>query len=331
MTTYTVPKELNARTIADLKQQNSQPLLAVVPFKPAVFCLTDYAAGDLALKEVASQISSAVAHCGVVPACQHTWPLPGLDTVAAAFEGAQLAFNCTLGFGSIYYVNCDPRLALSASQRTGNAGGRFVLALLPNGASYFTVDSGHTLSFLAKAGVTLYHLNLDASGSQFRSRDYFPWLVALYARYLQDCVSKKAPHTHAECIDIVQQFPLLGKPYDTAAVPVLPEGCVLYTDNFGNIKLNIWHDALVAEHPVGTSLQVSFGDRSLVGIVSGGSFEVPNSQLAVSRSSSGWAAADNVRRHLTELFIPGQRLSDLLGNPPNGATVRLAAVQQDAA
>lgn len=328
---FTIPTHLDAAAIAALQQQSAQPLLAAAPFKPALFCLTDYAAGDLALKEVSTQLISAVAHSGVTPSVLHTWSLPGLDTVAAAFEGAQLAFNSTLGFGTIYYVNCDPRLALSPTARRGNAGGRFVLALLPNGVSYFTVDSGYTLSFLAATGVALYHVNLDASGSQFRSRDFFPWVVALYARHLQESVAQKTPQNFADYTAILQQFPLLGAPYSTVAVPTLLSGSVLYTDNFGNIKLNLWHDELVAAYPIGTGLIISHGDKTLEGVVSGGSFEVPNSQLAISRSSSGWPGPDGTKRFLTELFIPGQRAADKLGNPANGAKIQLAKAQQDAA
>src|SRR3712207_365393 len=170
--------------------------------------IADYGLGDLAFAEVRQRLEMLLPDAAVV-----VTSVGPFDTLGAGFCIGQLVLNDGPQ-DMVLYVNIAPRRD-EEDPRQDNAGERLVAARLASGALVVAPNAGYTFSFLRDEAVELRQVEVPSSGSQFRSRDLFPGVVARLAR------GDVGP---------------LGSPLPDEAVPVFPERVVAYTDGDGNLQ-----------------------------------------------------------------------------------------------
>lgn len=253
--------------------------------------VADYGVGDLAFAEVRQRFAALLPEADVFAI-----PVPPFDTVSAGFCVAQLAFGAGPA-DRILYANVAPR-ADEDAPREDNAGERLLAARLPSGVLIVGVAAGASLSFVAAEGIEFRAVDVPAEGSQFRSRDLFPDVLARLARG-DDSV--------------------LG---DVAAVGPAPQRCVAYVDGYGNIKTS-WYEAPA---PHGSAVRVRIGDVEADAVVTDGVFTVPTGELSFAPGSSGWPRGDGAGdRTSFELFARGGSAAAIFGHPPAGTPVDVRA------
>jgi len=170
------------------------PLINAQGVAIVVKVLTDYPRDDLASDEVHQSLIAALVRRGVVVREADVGSVPGMDTVVAGFKTAQLALNSTLGPGHVFHTNCAPRKHIVSARSQGE---RVVLGILDSGVALILVNSGYTLApfkpLIEGGRAWFFESRVPDSGSQFRSRDYFPDATAAVARHLQDRLSELGP------------------------------------------------------------------------------------------------------------------------------------------
>ena len=259
------------------------PTLAVM----LVHLIADYGFGDLAFAEVCQRLALHLPGAQVVAV-----PVPPFDTLSGGFCVAQLAL--TEGpRDRLVYVNVAPR-GDEPDPREGNEGEGLVAARLRNGVLVVGPNALHTFSFVAPHAETLHEVTVPATGSQFRSRDAFPPLVARLA---------------------AGDDSVLGDPVTAAAIPPVPERVVVYVDGYGNLKTS-WTERPA---PDGTRVKITVGGSPAFATVSDGTFEVPEGELAFAPGSSGWD------RRYYELFLRGASAAERLGGTRAGAVIDVEA------
>lgn len=261
--------------------------------------VADFGSSDLAFAEVTQQLKRVLPEAEVV----HT-SVPRFATLSAGFIVAQLALNPAPA-GTLVFHNVAPRRDDEAA-RTDNEGEPLVATRTDGGVTVVGVNAGHAFSFMAEAGVPLRYVNVQARGSQFRSRDVFPAGVAAVVR---------------------GEPTALGEVVDPGRVPPVPANRIAYIDGFGNLKLTI-------RAPFGATT----GDRFRVRIgryehearLSSGSFAVPAGELALSAGSSGWRLSGDREVRFMELFLRGASAAAVFGEPQVGAEVEVSALSVSA-
>lgn len=102
------------------------------------------------------------------------------------------------------------------------------------------------------------------------------------------------------------------------SIPDAPASVVAYVDSFGNLKTSIRTGSSVLEQlQPGDRVRVAVGDRFRNATVTGGSFNVPEGDLAFAPGSSGHEAP------FWELFKRGGSAHQEFGSPPPGAPVEV--------
>ncbi len=222
--------------------------------------------------------------------------VPSLDTVGTGFLTYQLALGENPP-GTMLYVNTAPR----KERRTGmedNAGEKLVWARLENGVELVAVNSGYTLSLLRESIVELRRLEVPHSGSQFRSRDFFPPVVSdlLHHRTTERLRESLAP----------------------GDIPGFPESAVMWIDGFGNIKTSVRRSSDFARRLEGAKVHISIGGKRATALVTGVAFSVDEGELAWSVGSSGHDDP------FMEIFLRGGSAADLFDHPRPGMEVILS-------
>lgn len=309
----------------------SFPLIKNNQLRPYVKILTDYPRDDLASDEVQQALVTACAQHDVDPFNLDVGAIPGMNTVVAGFKTAQLALNSKLGFGHIIHTNCAPRKNIVSQESKGEG---VVLGILPNGVCLLTVSSGYSLApyhdLIQRGEIQFFETRIPDAGSQFRSRDYFPDATARLARYLQNRLQELGADKIHDLIskgqgqEIVKGFEYLSHPLDEKNFTPLPQGCVWYIDNFGNIKLNILHSDLVAQYEPGTILAISVGDTIVDAVVGTAGFSQGEGILALTRGSSGWSQGEEELR-FAEVFLRGGSAAGMFKHITPGSQVFILA------
>lgn len=260
-----------------------------------VHVIADFGANDLAFAEVAQALMTHLPAARVVPTS-----VAPFDTLAAGFIAAQLA-AATAPEGTLALLNVAPRRD-DTGPRVDNAGERLLVAEMASGCRVLGVDAGHAFSFLGEAALRVWPVDWPTRGSQFRSRDLFPEALA---RLHDGCLTERA---------------------GTVVVPAVPDSRVAYVDGFGNVKTTLrWDAALTAL--AGASVEVAVGARRHRARVVGGSFAVPEGELAVAPGSSGYVlAATGQRVSWVELFLRGGSAAHALGVTGSGTPVAIHPV-----
>ena len=253
-----------------------------------IHVVADYGHGDLAFAEVGQRLALHLPGATIVPT-----PVPAFDTVSAGFCVAQLALNP--GPARVVFHNVAPR-GDTADPRPENEGERHVCARITGDVLVIGPNAGHSFSFLRDEAQALRDVPYGTAGSQFRSRDYFPELVARIVGGDESC---------------------LGGPLPADAVADLPSRRVVYVDGYGNLKTS-WFEAPVSS---GERVEVTIGGWKALATVSDGTFEVPAGELAFAPGSSGWASRSRGEVRFFELFLRGGSAAERFGAPEAGASV----------
>ena len=257
-----------------------------------VHLVADYGHGDLAFAEVAQRLAVHLPDAVVVPT-----PVPAFDTISAGFCVAQLAL--TEGPpGRVVYHNVAPRQD-EDDPRPANEGEDLAAAWTEDGTIVAGPNAGHVYSFLRDQVRRLHAVDIPGTGSQFRSRDFFPALIAELV--------------HGEERSLRQA---LGPD----AVPPVPERTVVYVDGYGNLKTS-WSEPPA---PGGSSVEVTIGGAACTATVSDGTFEVASDELAFAPGSSGWRLRQGGERRFYELLLRGGSAAALFGHPRAGARVEIS-------
>ncbi len=254
-----------------------------------IHVVADYGHGDLAFAEVCQRLALHIPEATLV-----TVPVPAFDTVSAGFCVAQLALTPGPPDRVVFH-NVAPR-GDTPDPRPGNQGERLVCAHLDGGVLVIGPNAGHTFSFVSEEALAIREVVVGAAGSQFRSRDFFPELLARIVTGDESCLGESLPPD---------------------GVAPLPPRCVVYVDGYGNVKTS-WFSAPVAS---GERVEVTIGGQTALATVTDGTFEVPRGELAFAPGSSGWSRRRGGDLRFFELFLRGGSASARFGAPRPGALV----------
>lgn len=248
---------------------------------PYVQIIADYGTGDLAFAEVAQRFKHLLPGVSV-----RTVSTPPFSTLNTAFIIAQLALYNPADHLFIY-ANTAPRKD-DTQKRHENEGEKFKYALLDNGVAVCGVDAGWCFSFIKPHIKEFYFVNVKNKGSQFRSRDFFPYATA--------------------GIILGEKNKYLGAPSKTETVPSVPENRILHIDPYGNIKTTIRRSQV--KLTPGAKIRMVINHIYQTGIYANGNFEVKSGDMAFAPGSSGGADP------FMEIFLRSGNASRQFLNPP---------------
>jgi len=242
--------------------------------------ICDYAPDGLEFAEITTRFHAALDDPGSV--LIHQTSTPPLDTIAVGFATAQLGLG-PVSERMVVFGNSAPRRdrdEISAENR----GRGLHYARLDNGVEVVSVSSEYAFSFIRHRIVEYRDVASPASGSQFRSRDYFPKYVAAI---------------------VDGDYSVLTDELDPANIEEVPSQLVAWTDGFGNIKTTLRKSHLDSEGlGVGDRVLVTLNGVTLAGVISDGGFTVPRGVLAINAGSSGYGDP------FVELFLRVHHMSE---------------------
>lgn len=255
--------------------------------------VADYGIGDLAFAEVRQRLAVALPGAHV-----HATPVAAFDTLAAGFCVAQLALTDGPADRLVVH-NVAPRRD-EPRPRSANEGERFCVGRTPAGVLVVGPNAGWSWSFCAPELRGLCYLAVPAGGSQFRSRDVLPHVLA----------GLVAGHGHD-----------IGDPVPRERVPSVPASVIAYVDGYGNLKTTLEEPPA----PSGARVLVRIGEVAATAIVTDGTFAVAEGELALAPGSSGWPTRGGGRRVFYELFLRGGSAAQRLAVPSCGTPIDVQA------
>ncbi len=221
-----------------------------------------------------------------------TTSVPAFSTIATGFWIAQYSLHNPASDLAVY-ANTAPRKH-DSSRQAENCGEKLVYAELANGVPVFTVNSGHSLSFVRDAIQNLYEVETSDSGSQFRSRDFFPEAIA-------------------GIMEDDQKY--VGRKLDPSAIPNIPDRRIAFIDGYGNIKTTVRESELCLK--TGTRLDISIDGKVLDARYEDNTFEVGEGELSFAPGSSGGEEA------FLEVFLRGGSAAKKFGSPEAGDKIEI--------
>ncbi len=226
--------------------------------------VVDYAPSGMEFGEINSKLISSLKNPQNVH-IQET-SVPSLDTLAIGFVTGQYALS-SQNKRVVIYGNAAPRRRSHKAQKN-NADHGIKYAKLKNGAEIINVDSEFAFGFVKNEIVEFREVNCPNSGSQFRSRDFFPERVAKI---------------------INGDYSVLGEKLDINSIPNIPNNLVAWTDGFGNIKTTMRQSDLTKMGlKSGDKINVRLNGVNMSGFISIGGFTVDCGVLAINIGSSGY-------------------------------------------
>jgi hypothetical protein len=186
----------------------------------------------------------------------------------------------------VIYSNTAPRKE-TLQAMVNNAGEGLYYAQLRNGAQVVAVNAGYAFSFIKQEIQTCIRVKVENEGSQFRSRDFYPRIVA-----------------HV----IQENTPPEGEIVNPLVFPDPPLDTIVWIDGYGNIKTAFRRDSI--HYKPGEKIHVTIQGVERTALVSGGSFSVAEGELAFSIGSSGY------NNPFMELFLRGGSAHALFDNCP---------------
>lgn len=229
-----------------------------------IHLVCDYAPGDLAWAEVFSAFAAYLPE----DVRLNLMSVHSFDTIGTGFAVGQLGLTETRlrPENLLIFANCAPRKDLKDA-RPNNEGEGLLFVTLKNGVQIIAVNSGHSLSFIKQDIQEVWTTNVEEQGSQFRSRDYFPEIVALAAQ---------------------ADYTFISQRIDPSVIPDPPKEVIAYVDSFGNMKTTFRTDDEVTRDLVaGSRIKVQIGGVTRTATVASGSFSVMEGDLAFAPGSSG--------------------------------------------
>lgn len=261
---------------------------------PFIHVVADYGPGDLAFSEM---ISALAAHLPA-EARWHVTPVGSFNTLSTGFIVAQLALQQPKlrPHPMLVYANCAPRQD-EAGERRDNAGEGLVYVQLDNEVEVVAVNSGYSLSFLRGRIREYWSLKVSDAGSQFRSRDLFPEVVA-------DFVRNRRHH--------------LDEKLDEKCIQPVPDSAIAYIDSFENLKTTLRQGSPeVQGFEGGQTVKITINGVTRSAQVASGSFEVPDGTIALAPGSSGH------ERPFWEIFRRGGSAWSEFARPAVGSSILL--------
>ncbi|MBK6896088.1 MAG: hypothetical protein IPH06_05815 [Alphaproteobacteria bacterium] len=278
---------------------------------------------DLAVGEI--KVNLADIHAIVTTLSGQTPPqrvyhdIPSQDWRAGAFDLAQLSRYRLRGAGNTFFINCAPRLAQRGVEGN-NRGEDVYAAMLPNGAVVSGV-SPHSFAFfrdlVEKGDLEIYKVNVQTEGSQFRSRDFFPWYSELLTYNLSQAHEGwKDGLSVEERRAFLQQFNFIDteQVLDLKHIPNLSQQPVVArVDTHGNLKLSIAVSDAKPEW-FGKRLNVVINGHSCEAEIREHMFDAKSGHYGIAPGSSG-AFADSAKDdpRFLELAMIGKSLREELG------------------
>lgn len=233
---------------------------------------------DLAFAEVSQKLYEKIDNI----IHMDTLSVNAFNTVETAFVVSELALNSKLK-NHVVYHNTAPRKD-DINPRANNAGEFLAFCVLPSGVKVIGVYSGYSFSFL-KDFAKIYKVKCSERGSQFRSRDVFPDMVASLAAF-DATKGEKWEFQDEEIID----------------VPSVPDNVLLFADGYGNMKTSIVLNGDVAEN---TKFAAEVNGIKAVVSYGAGIFSVADGEFVLAKGSSGWDLPDGGRRKFFEISKRG--------------------------
>ncbi|HEY9754887.1 MAG TPA: hypothetical protein V6C97_06995 [Oculatellaceae cyanobacterium] len=256
--------------------------------------ICDYAPGDLAWAEVYSAFAAHLPE----NVRMNFMSVHSFDTIGTGFAVAQLGLAETKlrPENLIIFANCAPRKDVKDA-RPNNEGEGLLFVTLKNGVQIIAVNSGYSLSFIKHDIQEVWTTSVEEQGSQFRSRDFFPQIVALAA--------------HADYTFIRQRI-------DPSVITDSPKEVIAYVDSFGNLKTTFRSDEPATKNlAAGSRVKVQIGSVVRTATVATGSFSVMEGDLAFAPGSSGHD------RRFWELFQRGGSAWHEFSKPATGTKITL--------
>lgn len=222
----------------------------------------DYAPSGMEFGEIIQQTHRHLQN----PQDVFIWPtsVPSLDTMAIGFATAQYALGQAKP-GMVVYGNAAPRRDKDTA-KLNNIDEGIKYAKLDNGVEVINVNSEYAFGFMKKHIVEFRDIDCPNSGSQFRSRDFFPEAVARIVNGDRSALTREL---------------------DINEIPDIPNNLVAWTDGFGNIKTTMRKSDIANFNP-GDKVQVILNDVNMIGVMSLGGFQVDRGVLAINAGSSGF-------------------------------------------
>ncbi len=254
----------------------------------------DYAPGDLAWAEVYSAFAAHLPD----DVKMNFMSVHSFDTIGTGFAVGQLGLSAPnlRPENLIIFANCAPRKDLKDA-RLNNEGEGLLFVTLKNGVQIIAVNSGYSLSFIKHDIQEVWTTSAEEQGSQFRSRDFFPQIVALAAR---------------------ADYTFIRQRIDPMVIPDSPREVIAYIDSFGNLKTTYrTEDPETADLVAGGRVKVQVGNVVRTATVATGSFSVMEGDLAFAPGSSGHD------RRFWELFQRGGSAWSEFSKPTTGTKIIL--------
>jgi hypothetical protein len=227
--------------------------------------------------------------------------VPSFDTISTGFCLGQLALaELPQDARVIVFSNTAPRRDLKKA-RAHNEGEGLVFARLTNGAEILAVNSGYSLSFVRENIRALFAVNVDQRGTQFRSRDIYPKVIAALVR---------------------EENSFMGQELNAAQfIPDIPKGVVGYVDSFHNLKTTFrTDDPEIAQFQDGQRVFIGIKGAFREAHVASGSFNVEEGEWAFAPGSSGFT------RRFWEIFLRGGHAGIAFGGVNAGDKIEIITV-----
>ncbi len=299
---------------------------------------SDLAKGEIRkrLKDIDAIVSTV---SGKAPSETLYHDIPSQDWRAGAVDLAQLARDTVRGAGNVIFVNCAPRLKQRGVD-TNNKGEDVYVGQLRNGTVVAGV-SEHSFAFFRdlvdEGDLELHRVKVQTDGSQFRSRDYFPWFAKILAHNLAENAGDWKAGQDAETRrDFLSRFTFVDTTDSLSAdaIPDLTKDiAVARVDTHGNLKLSIsasdikpeWLTGAVEITVKGKTFQASFGKNM---------FDTASGIKSASPGSSGhWPDSGKDDPRFVELAIIGGNLRQEVGltdeDLKNGVAVKIVPLKQE--
>lgn len=228
--------------------------------RPFIHLIADYGIGDPAFAEVIARLKRFVPEAEVMP-----MSVPPFSTLATGFWIGQLGLYDPPE-GAVIYANTAPRND-NTEPRDNNEGEPLVYVRLQNGVQIVSPFAGYCFSFVRDDIVEFRRLLADNHGSQFRSRDIYPKVVAQIAQ---------------------KDHSVLGTPLPIHLIPAIPANRIAFVDGYGNIKTTIrqnkWRTLLDQASELTT---ITINGITKQTAIANGIFSVTPGSLVIAPGSSG--------------------------------------------
>lgn len=241
--------------------------------------IADYGVGDPSFTEVIIRLRTLLPNVFI-----HSQSTPPFSTVNTGFWIAQVALTPKLK-NTYIFSNTAPRKDKKHAQKN-NKGEILMYAKLKNGFELVGINAGYNFSFIKPYIAKFHHVIVENEGSQFRSRDKYPYPVA-------------------KMIKGNRSF--IGKVEKTNIIPDAPENIIASIDGYGNIKTGI--RASKTNFKPGQMLTIEINKKKHVATYTDGTFNIHEGELAFAPGSSGHTD------RFMEIFLRGGSAKRLFDNP----------------